>query len=64
MVPRFEIGTVVTTPRMDTHYLVAECGVVNLKGKSTRERALDIISIAHPKFREDLLMEAENMYLI
>jgi len=33
---------------MDTHYLVTEYGVVNLKGKSTRERALDIISIAHP----------------
>jgi len=38
--------------------------VVNLKGKSTRERALDIISLAHPKFRDDLLQEAENMYLI
>jgi itaconate CoA-transferase len=64
VVPRFETGTVVTTPRMDTHYLVTEYGIVNLKGKSTRERALDIISIAHPKFRDDLLREAENMYLI
>ena len=64
VVPRFEIGTVVTTPRMDVHYLVTEHGVVNLKGKSTRERALDIISIAHPKFRDALLREAENMYLI
>ena len=64
VVPRFATGTVVTTPRMDTHYVVTEYGVVNLKGKSTRERALDIISIAHPKFRDDLLREAENMYLI
>lgn len=64
VVPRFETGTVVTTPRMDTHYVATEHGVVNLKGKSTRERALDIISIAHPKFRDDLLREAENMYLI
>jgi len=64
VVPRFAAGDVVTTPRMDTHYLVTEYGVVNLKGKSTRERALDIISIAHPKFRDDLLREAENMYLI
>lgn len=64
VVSRFEAGTVVTTPRMDTHYLITEHGVVNLKGKSTRERALDIISIAHPKFREDLLREAENMYLL
>ncbi len=64
VVPRLGAGSVVTTPRMDTHYLVTEYGVVNLKGKSTRERALDIISIAHPKFRDNLLREAENMYLI
>ncbi len=64
VVSRFDPGTVITTPRMDTHYLVTEHGAVNLKGKSTRDRALDIISIAHPKFREELLREAENMYLI
>ncbi|MBW2260066.1 MAG: 4-hydroxybutyrate--acetyl-CoA CoA transferase, partial [Deltaproteobacteria bacterium] len=63
VVPRFESGTVVTTPRMDTEFLVTEYGVVNLKGKSTRERALDIISISHPKFRDDLLKEAEKMCL-
>jgi itaconate CoA-transferase len=64
IVPRLGTGTVVTTPRMDTHYLVTEFGAVNLKGKSTRERALAIISIAHPKFRDSLLREAENMYLL
>ena len=64
VVPRFDPGTVVTTPRMDTEFLITEYGVVNLKGKSTRERALDIISIAHPGFRDDLLKEAENMRLI
>jgi len=64
IVPCLEAGAVVTTPRMDTHYLVTEHGAVNLKGKSTRERALDIISIAHPRFRDDLLREAERMYLI
>lgn len=64
IVPRFGPGTVITIPRMDTHYLATEFGVVNLKGKSTRDRALDIISIAHPKFRDELLVEAENMYLL
>lgn len=64
IVPRFDSGAVITTPRMDTHYLVTEHGVVNLKGKSTKERALAIISLAHPKFRDDLLKEAENMYII
>jgi itaconate CoA-transferase len=61
VVPRFASGTVVTTPRMDTHFLATEYGVVNLMGKSTRDRALDIISLAHPKFREDLLAEAKKM---
>jgi itaconate CoA-transferase len=64
VVPRFKPGTVVTTPRMDAHILVTEYGAVNLKGKSTRERALDIIGIAHPRFRDDLLKEAENMRLL
>jgi len=49
---------------MDTHFLATEFGVVNLKGKSTKERALDIISIAHPKFRDDLLKEAQNMNIL
>jgi itaconate CoA-transferase len=64
VVPRLDSGAVITTPRMDVNYLVTEHGVVNLKGKSTRDRALDIISIAHPDFRDSLLREAENMYLL
>lgn len=64
VVDRLDSGAMITTPRMDTHYLVTEHGLVNLKGKSTRERALGIIEIAHPKFREQLLKRAEDMYLI
>jgi len=64
VVPRLPMGAVVTTPRMDTHYLATEYGVVNLMGKSTRDRALDIIGLAHPKFRDDLLSEAKKMKLI
>ncbi len=56
--------TVVTTPRMDTHYLATEHGVVDLKGKSTRDRALDIIGLADPKFRDDLLAAAGEMHII
>ncbi len=63
VVPRLGSGAVITTPRMDVHYLVTEYGTINLKGRSTRDRALDIISIAHPRFRESLQREAENMYL-
>jgi itaconate CoA-transferase len=64
VVPRLETGAVVTVPRMDVHYLVTEYGAVNLKGKSTRERALAIISIAHPNFQDELLRAAEDMYLL
>ncbi len=64
IVPRFEVGAVVTTPRMATEVLVTEYGKVNLKGLSLRDRALSVINLAHPRFRDDLLREAENMYLI
>jgi len=63
-VPHLKSGTVVTIPRMDTQFLVTEHGSVNLKGKSTRDRALGIISLAHPDFRGDLLRAAEDMYLL
>ncbi len=64
VVDRLDPGATITTPRTDVHYLVTEYGVTNLKGKSTRERALAIIELAHPKFREALLRKAEDMYLI
>lgn len=62
IVPR--VSSLVTDPRMDTEIVVTEFGPVNLKGKSTRERALGLISIAHPDFREELLREAKKATLI
>jgi itaconate CoA-transferase len=64
VVPRFAPGTVVTTTRMDTHFLATEYGVVNLMGKSTRERVKDIVSLAHPKFRDELMAEAKKMGVV
>lgn len=46
---------------MATNYIVTEYGAVNLKGKSTWERAEMLISIAHPDFRDELIKEAEQM---
>jgi acyl-CoA hydrolase len=57
-------GNVVTTPRSDTMYVVTEHGMVNLKGKSVAERALAMISIAHPDFREGLERQAYEHGLI
>lgn len=54
-------GSIVTVPRAATHHIVTEYGIVNLKGKSTWERAELLISIAHPDFRDELVKEAERM---
>jgi itaconate CoA-transferase len=64
IVPALESGAMVTTPRMDTHHLVTEFGSANLKGRSSRERALAIIDLAAPQFRDELLRKAEDMYLL
>ena len=57
-------GNIVTTPRSDIMYVVTEFGIVNLKGKSVAERAMALISIAHPDFREDLERQAHARRLI
>ena len=59
--PTLPRGSIITTPRTATHYVVTEYGAVNLKGKSTWQRAESLISVAHPDFREDLIQEAEKM---
>ncbi len=59
--PIFTPGSIVTLPRSITNYIVTEYGMVNLKGKSTWERAEALISIAHPDFRDELSREAEKM---
>jgi itaconate CoA-transferase len=62
IVPRLD-GPV-TTPRIDTHYIVTEFGAVNLKGLSSTERALKLIELAHPEFRHELSEAAKQLHLI
>lgn len=62
IVPR--LSGPVTTPRTDVHIALTEHGLIDLKGKSVRERALGLIDIAHPKFREPLLAEAKRMRIV
>jgi acyl-CoA hydrolase/GNAT superfamily N-acetyltransferase len=50
-------GAGVVTSRGDVHYVVTEFGVASLRGKSVRERALELIRVAHPSFREGLLQQ-------
>jgi len=56
--------TNVGVPRADVHYVVTEYGSFNLLGKSLQERVVGMISVAHPKFREELFAAAKAMGLI
>jgi itaconate CoA-transferase len=54
----------VTTPRIDTHYVVTEFGAVTLKGLSSTERAKALIALAHPEFRDELMASAKELHLV
>ena len=62
IVPMLELGTVVSTPRSLADIVVTEYGIARLIGKTQRERALELIGIAHPDFRAELKREAERLY--
>lgn len=57
-------GAGVVTTRGDVQYVVTEYGIAYLHGKNIRERAMELINIAHPKFRERLLKEAKERNLV
>jgi len=64
IVTQLSAGAGVVTSRGDVHFVVTEHGVAYLHGKSIHERALALITIAHPSFRAQLLREAiEAKYL-
>jgi acyl-CoA hydrolase/GNAT superfamily N-acetyltransferase len=63
VVPLIDDAAVVV-PRGDVHYVVTEYGAVNLFGKSLQERAMAMISIAHPQFRDELFYGAQKMGLL
>jgi acyl-CoA hydrolase len=57
-------GAGVVTSRGNVHYVVTEFGIASLRGKSVRERALELIRVAHPKFREDLLQQIRRHFWV
>ena len=54
-------GAAVSLSRNDVDYIVTEYGAVRLRGTSIKERILLLISVAHPKFRDELLARAREI---
>jgi Acetyl-CoA hydrolase len=62
IVPLIDEGASVTTSRYDVNYVVTEYGIAQLKGKTLRERAQALITIAHPDFRPELIQAFEERF--
>lgn len=64
IVPTLSPGTHVSTSKNDINYVVTEYGVAQLRGKSAKQRAQELIGIAHPKFRQQLTEQAKAVHLL
>lgn len=64
IVPQLLPGSHITTPRTETHYIATEYGIALVKGQSAKQRALNLIAIAHPDHQEYLRFEAKKLGLI
>jgi acetyl-CoA hydrolase len=61
IVPMLYEGAGVVTTRNDVHYVVTEYGVASLHGRTVRQRAMALINIAHPQFRDELNYAAQEL---
>ncbi len=61
IVPTLTEGAGVVTTRNDVHYVVTEYGVASLHGRTIHRRVQELINIAHPKFRDELIREAHEL---
>ena len=64
IVPTLAPGTHMSTSKNDINYVVTEFGVAQLRGKSAKQRAQEMIPIAHPDFRAELTEAAKQMHLL
>jgi 4-hydroxybutyrate CoA-transferase len=62
IVGMLEPGTAVTVPRSLADIIVTEHGIASLRGKTQRQRAGEMIAVAHPDFRAELRREAKKLY--
>lgn len=64
IVPTLAPGTHMSTSKNDINYVVTEFGVAQLRGKSAKQRAQEMISIGHPEFRAELTAAAQQMHIL
>lgn len=64
IVPTQPAGMAISLMRADVDFVVTEYGVASLRGASVRDRAMELISIAHPDYRDQLIYEAKKLYLM
>jgi acyl-CoA hydrolase len=64
IVPHLKYGSFITSPRYETHYVVTEYGIADIKYQNLWERSKRLISIAHPDFRDWLRFEAKRVNFI
>ncbi len=62
IVPQLDQGAIVTIPRYYADYVITEYGIASLMGKDVRQRANELIAIAHPDFRSDLREQAQEFF--
>jgi acyl-CoA hydrolase len=62
IVPVLDPGGVVTVPRTYIDYVVTENGIATLRGKTIKGRVRELLSVAHPEFRDELESEARRRY--
>jgi acyl-CoA hydrolase len=60
VLPWFEAGTVITTPRHQVDIVVTEYGAAELEGKTVHQRGEALAAVAHPDFRDELLAAARR----
>lgn len=62
IVPTITANSAITTSRNDVDCIVTEYGIAELKGKTLKDRARELIEIAHPNFREELIKVYEERF--
>jgi acyl-CoA hydrolase len=60
IVPWFDAGAVITTPRHQVDVLITEYGTAELQGKTVHQRGEALAAVAHPDYRDELLAAAER----